>query len=211
MLHCNHNLFLAAQFSYRKEKRGEKQRRQDTQRPLLTWRKRTNVLFFEDTILPSHPAEIQGLPCHSPCIIFFFGGTMVILKENQVSLFFTLIETEERGPIVYTEKLATGTRTRCVPPGCNTAFFLSAARSPFLIRPSVLSQRLKLTGSSAFALSLRRLVSARIHQVAFSRRHRKCQGTPCAREQYGWSGLRDVFQSAKKWQILTHRWNHGSM
>lgn len=29
---------------------------------------------------------------------------MVILKENQVSMFFTLIETEERGPRVYTEK-----------------------------------------------------------------------------------------------------------
>lgn len=89
-------------------------------------------------------------------------------------MFFTLIETEERGPRVYTEKLAEGMRTRPVPPGCNTTSFLSAARSLFLIRPSVLSRRLKLTGSRtrrfrAFALSLRRLVSARIHQVAFSR------------------------------------------
>lgn len=173
-----------------------RQSQQDTQRPLLTWPKRTNVLFLK-TLFYLHTLlkykDFVSFPClKRASLCHFFDGTTVILKENQVSVFFTLIETEERGPRVYTEKLAegkaSGMRTRCVPPGCNTTFFLSAARSLFLIRPSVLSRRLKLTGSRtrrfrAFALSLRRLVSARIHQVAFSRRDRKCQGTPRAREQ----------------------------
>lgn len=199
MLHCKHNLFLAAQFSYRKGKKGAQEwgRASKTHRGHY-WRGQKGLMcFFWRHYFTFTPCWNTRTSVWFPCLkgaslYHFFDGTTVILKENQVSVFFTLIETEERGPRVYTEKLAegkaSGMRTRCVPPGCNTTFFLSAARSLFLIRPSVLSRRLKLTGSRArpfraFALSLRRLVSARIHQVAFSRPGRKCQGTPRAREQ----------------------------
>lgn len=132
-----------------------RQSQQDTQRPLLTWPKRTNVLFLK-TLFYLHTLlkykDFVSFPCLKRASLFhFFDGTTVILKENQVSVFFTLIETEERGPRVgqlfCAEGKASGMRTRCVPPGCNTTFFLSAARSLFLIRPSVLSRRLKLTGS----------------------------------------------------------------
>lgn len=142
MLHCTHNLFLAAEFSYRKEKRGVRQSQQDARRPLLTWPKRTNVLvlkalFYLHTLLEYKDSSLC-LDGVSLCHFFRWQSGHPLIKSDQCVLH---LDRNKKESEVFTQKSwqREKHREQKHDASCQSAVPPSSCRQPtlrFLIRQS---------------------------------------------------------------------------
>lgn len=159
--------------------------------------------FFPNVLFYLHSPESVAI-LKLPCIItsFFLGDTLFILRKSGQHV-LNLDRNRRKSPRSSHKKAGGGKmKTRHVQLGCNTPLSHWAARSFF--DPSVLLRRPELSGSRAprfrtFALSLRRLVCASIHQVAFTNVRERL--VPL--EQQGRSGVAGCFPGAKR-----GRWSH---